>query len=200
MFSDFIIRWFGTWSELTVGSSVGLALVFVLTAFLPLPRSLLLVGAGAVYGLLPVFIIVPSSAIGSILAFLMARVLLRDSVQHQIDKRPLWKAVSNAVDTEGLRIVALMRFFGPSPTMQNYLFGLTNIELMPFSVITLTFSIPQIVLFLYLGLSGYSFLFEDGSSDLSRLLFLGAVVTVITIVILISRRVKMLLQLDSEIR
>ena len=61
----------------------------------------------------------------------------------------------NAVNAEGWRIVALCRLASPIPsTIQNAIFGLTRIELWPYLWATFLFTIPQTILYVYLGAIG----------------------------------------------
>jgi uncharacterized membrane protein YdjX (TVP38/TMEM64 family) len=56
-----------------------------------------------------------------------------------------------------------MRFWGPAPNcVQNYMFGLTGIVLLPYSLITLVFTLPQLALYTYVGASGRAILIEGG--------------------------------------
>jgi uncharacterized membrane protein YdjX (TVP38/TMEM64 family) len=196
---EFVVRWIESFGALDVGASTALAAIFVIGAFLPFPRTLLVVGAGAAFGLGSLAVIVPSSALGSILAFLLARGLLRNWVQRQADNRPYWKIVAQAVNDEGWRIIALMRLWGPLPNAaQNYLFGLTSVGLLPYSLITLIFAFPQTVAYAYLGASGRSVLLYDGSSTLNLLWMGMAVIIVLAIIFLISRRVRIILGMGSR--
>jgi uncharacterized membrane protein YdjX (TVP38/TMEM64 family) len=84
----------------------------ILAAFVPVPRTILVLGAGAAFGLKALLVIVPSTTFGCILAFLLARGLLRNWGR-QTGRR--WRVNAQAIDDEGRRIAALMRFCGPAP-------------------------------------------------------------------------------------
>jgi uncharacterized membrane protein YdjX (TVP38/TMEM64 family) len=110
-----------------------------------------------------------------------------------MERRATWCAIAQAVNEEGWRIMALMRFFGPMPnSAQNYLFGLTKIGLLPYTVITTICTMPQLVLYTYLGASGRALLLEEGSF-LKRAMIIVAVLTMVAIVFLVSRRVRAIL-------
>jgi uncharacterized membrane protein YdjX (TVP38/TMEM64 family) len=113
---------------------------------------------------------------GSILAFLLARYLLADRVQRWIDQHPSLRAIANAVDAEGWRVVALLRFASPTPSsVQNYLFGITRIGFWPYALATVICTMPQTFLYVYLGAAGRSVLLADASSPLSQaLMFISA--------------------------
>jgi uncharacterized membrane protein YdjX (TVP38/TMEM64 family) len=125
---------------------------------------------------------------------MLSRSVLRGWVERQTAKRAAWRLIAQAVDDEGWRIVALMRFGGPLPnSAQSYLFGLTNIGLLPFALITFVFTLPQIVLYAYLGASGRALLLDDGPMPLNRMLIAMALVTALVILLLVSRRIRMIL-------
>jgi uncharacterized membrane protein YdjX (TVP38/TMEM64 family) len=110
------------------------------------------------------------------------------------------RAIAQAVDDEGWRIIALMRLGAPVPSaMQNYLFGLTNIGIVTYSITTLIFSAPQVFLYSFLGATGRASLLHDGSSVLPTGFPLVAAAITIAIIVLISWRVKVLLvRLDRD--
>jgi uncharacterized membrane protein YdjX (TVP38/TMEM64 family) len=198
---EFLARWLESFGKLDAGSSTALTAVFVAAAFLPIPRTFLILVAGAAFGLGAITVIVPAATLGSILAFLLARGALRNWVRRQIDRRKIWQVVEQAVNDEGWQIVALMRLWGPMPSSaQNYLFGLTNIELLPYSLITLVCTFPQTALFIYLGASGRSALLHDGSSSLSLVWVAPGVITALAIVFLVSRRIRFILNHGSNVQ
>ena len=72
------------------------------------------------------------------------------------------RAIADAVDEEGWRIVALLRFASPTPSsVQNYVFGVTRIGFWPYTLASLVFVIPQTVFYVYLGSVGRSLLLGD---------------------------------------
>jgi uncharacterized membrane protein YdjX (TVP38/TMEM64 family) len=102
--------------------------------------------------------------------------------------------LAQAIDDEGWRIAALMRFWGPAPNcVQNYLFGLTRIGLVPYAMITIMFTLPQILLYTWIGASGRAILLDDGELPLSLWMMAIAATVVLTIVLLVSRRIRKIL-------
>ena len=110
-----IVRWLDGFGELDAGAAGAPAAMFILAAFVPVPRTILVLGAGAAFGLKALLAIVPSTTFGCILAFLLARALLRNWVDRHTGRRPWWWVIAQAIDDEGRRIAALMRFCGPAP-------------------------------------------------------------------------------------
>ena len=104
-----------------------------------------------------------------------------------------------AIDSESWRIVGLLRFGSPVPTMvQNYLFGLTRIGLLPFTAASFVFTIPQVCLYTYLGETGRVVLLDDTSSTLSRALMGIGALTLATTVILVARKANFALRSNNS--
>jgi hypothetical protein len=85
-------------------------------------------------------IILLSGTVGSILAFLTSRNVASNWFRKILERKPNFGVIAQAVDEEGWRIVALMRLGVPIPgAIQNYLFGLTRIDLSSYSISTFIF-------------------------------------------------------------
>jgi uncharacterized membrane protein YdjX (TVP38/TMEM64 family) len=194
MSSESIVQWLESFGQLDLPAAAVLAALIIAASFLPVPRTFIALGAGAAFGLHSLFIIVPVAAAASVLAFMLARYALRGWVERQTQKRAAWRLIAHAVNDEGWRIVALMRFWGPLPnSAQNYLFGLTNIKLLPYTLITSVFTLPQLAFYVYIGDSGRALLLDSGDLPLNRVLMVTAVVTMFAIVFLVSRRIRTIL-------
>ena len=188
-----IFDWLENLGQLDARNAAGLAALFVLGAFVPFPRTLMIVATGAAFGFGALIVILPSTTLGCMLAFLLARTLLQNRVHRWIMRRPALRILALAVDEEGWRIAALLRFGGPIPNaVQNFMFGLTRIDFVPYMVITFVFTLPQIVLYTSLGASGRALL-QDRTSTLNRALIVVAVLVLLGILFLVIRRVRILL-------
>jgi uncharacterized membrane protein YdjX (TVP38/TMEM64 family) len=51
MDSETIVRWLESFGEFNAGATAVLAAVFIVAAFVPMPRTVLVLGAGAAFGL-----------------------------------------------------------------------------------------------------------------------------------------------------
>src|SRR3954451_22828569 len=135
---------------------------------------------------------------GSGLALALSRHTAAGWVRRKLARRPHLDAVARAVDLEGWRIIALMRLGVPVPgSVQNFLFGLTRIDLATYAISTLVFASPQVFLFAYLGATGRASLLEDQPPGF---LLLSAALTLVAM-LLISWRVKRILRargIDAE--
>lgn len=188
---DFLSGCLNGWDGLNSTSSVVLALVFVSAAFLLVPRTILLIGAGAAFGLNSLFIILPSTTLGSILSFWLARHFFSGWCQQFVEKHPKLKAISAVVDAADWRIVAIMRLGVPVPSaLQNYMFGLTRVRVLPYALATFFFSMPQMSLFVFLGLTGREALARHHDSFLGQLPLALSVVSTLMLILLIGRHAR----------
>jgi uncharacterized membrane protein YdjX (TVP38/TMEM64 family) len=183
---DFLRRW----GELSPLSAAVLAAVFVVSALMPIPRTFLVLAAGVVYGMAAIPIAIPATTIGCVIAFLLARYLFAARLERAVAAKPQLVAIMNAVDAEGWRIVALCRLASPVPSMiQSVLFGLTRIALWPYTWATFVFTIPLIVLYVYLGAVGKAALLGEGDGLNLGIMAAGGV-TFLIVLTLITRRVR----------
>jgi uncharacterized membrane protein YdjX (TVP38/TMEM64 family) len=173
-------------------SSVGILIpIFIAAGFVPLPRIVVCVLAGAAYGLVAIPVSIPSFTFGALGGFLAARYLLHDLVQRLVQRRKLLRSISNAVDQEGWRVVALMRLGAPVPgAMTNYAFGLSNIGWWSFTWATFVFCIPQIILFVGLGAAGRAAVLDESISLASRVMIAIGIITSAIIIYRIARRAR----------
>src|SRR5689334_22924825 len=80
----------------------------IVTLVLALPLWLMSGVAGYVYGFPKgFFIALPGQTIASCAAFLVGRALLRRSLEERAANKPSFRAVSRAVETDGLKITIL---------------------------------------------------------------------------------------------
>jgi uncharacterized membrane protein YdjX (TVP38/TMEM64 family) len=183
---DFLRRW----GELSPSSAAVLALVFVAGGLVPMPRTFLSLAAGVVFGMPAIPVIMPSTTLGSLIAFLLARHLFAARLWRAVADKPRLVAIMNAVNAEGWRIVGLCRLASPIPsTIQNAIFGLTRIELWPYLWATFLFTIPQTILYVYLGAIGKAALLGDSHGVNLGVMIAGGV-TFLIVLLMITRRVR----------
>src|SRR6185437_6528155 len=186
-----IVEWFQRLGELGTWSALALGLFFAAVGLVVLPRTPLIVAAGATFGLAAAPIILVGGTLGSTVAFLLSRSVASSRFQQWLERHPSLQAVAHAVDLEGWKIVALLRLGVPIPNAAtNYMLGLTLIDFFGYVVATMIFSIPQTVLFCFIGSAGRATLL-DGSRALSSLVSIMLAVALIT---LISWRVRRVLR------
>ena len=157
--TDVLLEWLRSFGALSWFSGLMVASLFAAAAFVFVPRTFLTLGVGGLYGLSVIPVIVIGATVGGTVTFLIARYFLADRVQRWIDRHPSMRVIADAVDEEGWRIVALLRFASPTPSsVQNYVFGVTRIGFWPYTLASLVFIIPQTVFYVYLGSVGRSLL------------------------------------------
>ena len=188
--TETIVEFLRRWGELSPTSAAVLALVFIAGGLVPVPRTFLTLAAGIVFGMAAIPIIIPSTTAGCLIAFLLARYLFAARLWGWVERKPKALAIMNAVNAEGWRIVGLCRLASPIPsTIQNAIFGLTRIELWPYLWATFLFTIPQTLLYVYLGAVGKAALLgESGGVNLGVMIAGG--LTFLGVVLLITRRVR----------
>ena len=183
-----MIELIGSLDDQSLSGFVILAAIFALGAIVFVPRTLMCVAAGMAYGISAVPVSLIGSTIGAVLGFWLARYLFRAPLERAARERPKWRALLRAVDDEGWRIVGLLRLGAPLPaTLQNFLFGLTPIGLLPYVLATLLGNLPQTVLYVYLGAVGKLTL--SGPSRLGNLaaMIAGGVIMLVVILRLTQR-------------
>ena len=192
--TETLSNWLQHFGSLTPVSAAALCLASLLAAFVVFPRTVIIIAAGVTFGVAAAPIILLSGTIGGILVFCSSRYIAANWFRRKLETRPTLKMVAQAVDEEGWRIIALSRLGAPVPgALQNYLFGLTKIDIVSYSIATFVFSAPQVFLFSFLGATGRASLLNDGPSGVSLGFPMAALVLTTTIIALISRRVKTLL-------
>jgi uncharacterized membrane protein YdjX (TVP38/TMEM64 family) len=135
----------------SVGAIAFITLYIIATvAFLP--GSILTLGAGVVFGVilgsLYVFI---GATLGATAAFLVGRYLARDWVSQKIEGNNKFRAIDEAVATEGFKIVFLTRLSPVFPfNLLNYAFGLTGVSLKDYFLGCIGM-IPGTIMYVYIG-------------------------------------------------
>ena len=116
------------------------------------PASLLTLAAGAIFGIVRgVIYVFVAAAIGSGLAFLVARYLLRSAIEERLEGKAKFSAIDRAVGDEGLKIVFLLRLTPIVPfNLLNYALGLTRVRFADYMIASVGM-IPGTLLYVYSG-------------------------------------------------
>ena len=103
---------------------------FAIAAVLLVPVLMLILTGGALWGVvLGTVYVMLGAALGSTLAFFAARYLVRGYVQRYVDRHPQLAAIDRAVETEGLRLVFLLRLSPVVPFIfLNYVLGISRVR------------------------------------------------------------------------
>src|SRR5205823_10583594 len=92
------------------------------------PASILTLGAGAIFGLVPgTLVVIAGATLGATLAFILARTVMRRRIEKMTEGNAKFAALDKAIAREGAKIVLLVRLSPLFPfTYINYAFGLTG--------------------------------------------------------------------------
>jgi uncharacterized membrane protein YdjX (TVP38/TMEM64 family) len=125
---------------------------YALAAVLLMPCFLLTLTAGALWGLRAgVLYVMLGASLGAIIAFLCARYLVRSLVQVYVDRHPRMAAVDRAVESEGLRLVFLLRLSPVVPyILLNYVLGVSRLRFRDY-LGGLAGMLPIIAMYVYAG-------------------------------------------------
>jgi uncharacterized membrane protein YdjX (TVP38/TMEM64 family) len=172
----------------------GLAAAAFIAAVAFVPRNVVSLIGGFLFGWIALPITVVAGTGGSITASFLARRLLRARLSAHADARPAWRALLTAIDQEGWRVVALLRLAGPLPcSAQGYLLGLTGIPIPTIAAVSLLGAVPQSALFVYFGTLGQALLSQGVPGPLRSVLLGGAAVSLVALVALVGRRARRIL-------
>jgi uncharacterized membrane protein YdjX (TVP38/TMEM64 family) len=176
-------------------AAVAVASIFFAASFVLLPRTFLYLGAGAAFGSAVIPVALAGTTVGGLGAFFVSRWLLSKRIERFVGSRPLLKSIAAAIDDEGWKIVGLMRFASPIPSaVQNYVFGITRIGVVPFTVATFVFTLPQTLFYVYLGSAGRSAFIESSTPGLNQVAAFLGVLSLGLIGFLVWRKARILLQ------
>jgi uncharacterized membrane protein YdjX (TVP38/TMEM64 family) len=132
--------------------------------------------------------------IGSVLAFLLSRYFFQAHFLRMVERRPAWRAIVDAVDSQGWQLVFLLRLGAPVPgAVTNYLLGLSRIGLWPYGAATLVGLVPQTVLYMYFGTLGHVALTDLFTAPLRFAAFAAGSIVMLVCVLLISARARAIL-------
>lgn len=168
--------------------------LYIVSAVMLIPGSILTLGAGFLFGL-PVGLALVSigSTLGAACAFLIGRFLARDWVAAKLEGLPRFRALDRATRTEGFLIVLLTRLSPVFPyNVINYGFGLTGVRFGNYFVATWLGMLPATAVYVYIGtLAADLTQVATGSFErgwLSTSLLVAGFVATIALTVVITRR------------
>lgn len=125
---------------------------YAIATVLLIPGSILTLAAGALFGIAHGSALVFAGAVvGSSLAFLLSRHLVRPLVERRIQGDRRFAAIDQAIGQEGRRIVFLLRLAPVFPfSVLNYGLGLTGVRYLDYLVASVGM-LPGTLLYVYYG-------------------------------------------------
>lgn len=146
---DELVGRLGAWG-IVIYAAMYVAGVIVLA-----PAEIMSIAGGVIFGVWGIPLVIVLATIGATSDFLISRYLLRAKVREFARKRPVFEAVDRAVRQESWKLVLLLRLNPLVPfNLQNYVFGATDIGLMPYVAATFFGIMPGTTAYVYLGTLG----------------------------------------------
>lgn len=140
-----------------------------------LPASLLGVLAGAIYGLVPGFLLAAVSTMaGAVVAFFLSRSVFRPTIERLIASRPRLRNFDALIAQDGSRLVCLLRLSPVMPfSVTSYMLGLSSIDFRSYTIGTLA-SLPALCGYIFIGtLADASLSAQMTGADPFRWILLG---------------------------
>lgn len=140
-------------SGLGIRGAVVLAVLQVFVAVSGVfPASLLGVAAGAIYGLVPGFLLAGGSTLaGAILSFFLSRSLFRATVERLVARRPRLLDLDALIARDGWKLVCLLRVSPIMPfSATSFALGLSAVGLRDYVIGTLA-SLPALCGYVFIG-------------------------------------------------
>jgi uncharacterized membrane protein YdjX (TVP38/TMEM64 family) len=144
---------FAAWVEsLGIWGPVVFVLGYAVAAVAFIPGSILTLAAGAIFGLgKGTVLVLIGATLGAALAFLVSRYLARGAIEGRLKGDSRFAAIDRAVETEGRKIVFLLRLSPIFPfNLLNYGLGLTKVRFVDYLVASVGM-IPGTLLYVYYG-------------------------------------------------
>ena len=127
-------------------------LIYILAVILLVPGSALTIAAGIAYGNWGIPLALFAATAGASAAFLIARYLAHEKVNKLIGKKKILMAVEDVVNSEGWKIIILVRVSPLIPfNVQNYFFGITEVPLLQYAISTFVGLIPGTIINVVIG-------------------------------------------------
>lgn len=149
LFKDFIRQYEGYVEVIFIG-------IYTVLTIIGVPGTVLTIVGGCLFGIwYGTLISIISATLGALGAFWAARYLFRDSAQRRFGKSKKLNRFQQAVLNQPFYFVLTTRLIPISPfNLVNYLFGLTSIDWLDYTLATLVGVIPGSFAYSWIGKSG----------------------------------------------
>lgn len=174
----------------------GVGIVLFILAYIVLttvlaPVSLLSITAGLAYGLWGVPLVVLSATLAAVVAFLLGRYIAYEKVSRWIERDPRLSSLDTAVSEQGWKVVGLVRLSPLVPFgLQNYLFSLTSVKVVPYAIATAVGILPGSALYVYIGVMGQAI---EGAGSIQWVLLAFGLVSTVLVAWFVGRRANQVL-------
>ena len=153
---DFLVRQINWLQQYSCCAVIGFLLIYIILTVVGIPATILTIAGGAVFGLSwGTFWSVIGATWGAIGAFFLARYLCHDLIATKLEKYPILARFQAAVTQQPLNFILVVRLAPIAPfNLINFLFGLTPIHWVPYSLGTFIGIIPGTLVYAWLGVTG----------------------------------------------
>ncbi|MEG0068214.1 TVP38/TMEM64 family protein [Cetobacterium sp.] len=142
-----LIKGLGVWGPIAY---IGMYALVTITCISVLPLTL---AGGLIFGaIMGVVYTAIGACLGLSLAFLIARYIARKPIEEKFGKTEAFKKINEGVKNEGWFILATTRLLPVFPFgIQNYVYGLTPISFIQYSILSTIFILPGTSVFVLLA-------------------------------------------------
>ena len=127
-------------------------LLYVLITQFPIPRTLMTVSAGILFGTVRgILIAITATTVSAVISLLIVRTLLRDWIAPRLT-HPAVERINRRLEQRGWLAIFSLRLIAAVPfSVLNYAAALTRVPVVPFAAATLIGSLPGTVLVTIFG-------------------------------------------------
>lgn len=127
-------------------------LFYVLITQFPIPRTLMTVSAGILFGTVRgILIAITATTVSAVISLLVVRTLLRDWIAPRLT-HPAVERINQRLEQRGWLAILSLRLIAAVPfSILNYVAALTRVPVVPFAAATLIGSLPGTVLVTIFG-------------------------------------------------
>ena len=142
-----------TWAD-TLGPwfPVAFWLLYILITQFPIPRTVMTVSAGILFGSVQgILIAITATTVSAVISLLIVRTLLRDWVEPRLT-HPAVEQINRRLEERGWLAIFSLRLIVAVPfSVLNYAAALTRVPVLPFAIATFAGSLPGTVLVTIFG-------------------------------------------------
>ncbi len=171
---ELLIKGLGVWGPIVF------ILLYILVTLTMLSALTLTIVGGIMFGpVMGIIYTLIGASLGLASSFLIARYVARDSIERKFGNTPTFKKIDEGVKRDGWFILATTRLLPIFPFgLQNYIYGLTSIGFIQYTVLSVIFILPGTAVFVMLAGA-----FASGDKEIvfkysitASLIFLGLMV------------------------
>ncbi|MCP1387071.1 TVP38/TMEM64 family protein [Corynebacterium sp. TA-R-1] len=127
-------------------------LLYVLITQFPIPRTIMTISAGVLFGsALGVLIAITATTVAAVISLVIVRYLLRDWIAPRLT-HPAVETINRRLEARGWLAVASLRMVAFVPfSVMNYASALTRVRVLPFTLATFVGSLPGTIVVVLFG-------------------------------------------------